>query len=74
MKFYFERLEKGFRGRTGETIITTLNNDITRARSKERSFPIPNIKSKEDFEQIRLTAQDRTAWRNISEMVCTETT
>ena len=46
MKFYFERSEKGFRGRPRESIVTTLNKDITRARSMERSFPIPTIKSK----------------------------
>ena len=70
MKFYFEGSEKRFRGRPRETLVTTLNKDITRARSMERSFPIPIIKSKKDFEQIRLKAQDRTAWRKISDIVC----
>ena len=70
MKFYFEGSGKRFRGRPRETLVTTLNKDITRARSMERSFPIPTIKSKEDFQQIRLKAQDRTAWRKISEIVC----
>ena len=70
MKFYFEGSEKRFRGRPRETLVTTLNKDITRARSMERSFPIPTIKSKKDFEQIRLKAQDRTAWRKISDIVC----
>ncbi len=36
MKFYFERSEKGFRGRPQETIVTTLNKGITRARSIDR--------------------------------------
>ena len=49
MKFYFEGSGKRFRGRPRETLVTTLNKDITRARSMERSFPIPTIKSKEDF-------------------------
>ncbi len=35
----------------------------------ERSFPTSTIKSKEDFEQFNLKAQDRTAWRKISELV-----
>ena len=62
--------QKRFRGRPRETIVTTLKKDITRARSMKRSFPIATIKNKEDFEQIRLIAQDRIAWRNISEVVC----
>ena len=70
MKFYFVRSEKRFRGRPRENIVTTLNKDITRVRSMKSSFPIATIKNKEDFEQIRLTAQDRLAWRNISEIVC----
>ena len=72
MKLYFikKRSEKAFRGRPRETIVTTINKDITRARSMERSFLIPTMRNKEDLEQIRLKAQDRVAWRNISSIVC----
>ena len=71
MELYFERSDKGFRGRPRETIVTTLNKDITRGRSMEGSFPIPIIRNKEDLEQIRLKAQDRAAWRKkISNIVC----
>ena len=50
--------------------ITTLDKDITRERSMERLFPIPTKRNKEDFEQLRLKAQDCVAWRNISSIVC----
>ena len=70
MKLYFERSDKGFRGSTRDTIVTALNKDITRARSMEESFPIPITRHKEDPEQIRSKAQDREAWRNISNIVC----
>ena len=48
----------------------TLNKDITRARSMEGSFPIPIIRNKEDLEHIRSKAQDRAAWKKISNIVC----
>lgn len=70
MKFYFERSEKGFRGRPRESIVTTLNKDITRARSMKRDFPIRALKKKEDFEHIKSQAQDRKNWRKISETIC----
>ena len=70
MKFYFERSEKGFRGRPRESIVTTLNKDITRARSMNREFEIQSLKTKEDFKYIRSKAQDRKDWRRISEIVC----
>ena len=70
MKLYFETSEKGFRGSPRETMVTTLNKDITRARSMKRSFPIPTIRNKEDLEQIRAKAKDRVAWRDISNLVC----
>ncbi|XP_065058555.1 uncharacterized protein LOC135686281 [Rhopilema esculentum] len=70
MRFYFEGSERGFRGRPRETLVTTLNKDITRARAMERSFPLPNIKNNGDFEKIRSTAKDRKEWRRLSEVVC----
>ncbi|XP_065062423.1 uncharacterized protein LOC135689200 [Rhopilema esculentum] len=70
MRFYFEGSERGFRGRPRETLVTTLNKDITRARAMERSFPLPNIKNNGDFEKIRSTARDRKEWRRLSEVVC----
>ena len=69
MKLYFEKSDKGFRGRPRETMVTTLNKDITRARSMEGSFPIPIIRNKGDLEQIRSKAQCRAAWRNIPNIV-----
>eukprot|EP00794_Sanderia_malayensis_P018489 gene18489-20338_t len=68
MKFYFERSEKGFRGRPHESIVTTLNKDITRSRSMNGNFEIQSLKTKEDFEHIRSKAQDRNDWRRISEI------
>ena len=70
MKFYFERSEKGFRGRPRESIVTTLNKDIARARSMNRDFEIRSLKTKEGFEHIKPKAQDRKDWRRISETVC----
>ena len=70
MKLYFERSDKGSRGRPRETIVTTLNKDITRVRSMEGSFPIPILRNKEDLEQIGSKVQDRVAWRKISNIVC----
>ena len=64
------RSEKCFRGRPRESIVTTLNKDITRARSMKRDFKIRTLKTKEDFEQIKSNAQDRDDWRRISETVC----
>ena len=70
MKFYFERSEKGFRGRPRESIVATLNKDIIRSRPMNRVFEIRSLKTKEDFEHIRSKAQDRKDWRRISEIVC----
>ena len=70
MRFYFEGSERGFRGRPRETLVTTLNKDINRARAMERSFPLPNIKNNGDFEKIRSTAKDRKEWSRLSEVVC----
>ena len=53
MKFYLERSEKGLRGRPRETIVTTLNKDITREKLRKRDFPVSTFRRKEDFEQIR---------------------
>eukprot|EP00794_Sanderia_malayensis_P009538 gene9538-10525_t len=65
-----QQSEKGFRGRLRESIVTTLNKDITRSRSINRDFEMRSLKTKEDFELIRSKAQDRNDWRRISEVVC----
>ncbi|XP_065071848.1 uncharacterized protein LOC135696396 [Rhopilema esculentum] len=70
MRFYFEGSERGFRGRPRETLVTTFNKAITRARAMERSFPLPNMKNNGDFEKIQSTAKDRKEWRRLSEIVC----
>ena len=36
----------------------------------KRDFPLSTLREKDDFEQIRLRAQDRKAWRKISELAC----
>ena len=70
MKFYFEESEKRFRGIPRESIVTTLNKDINRAKSMNRGFPLPTLRRKEDFEHIRSIVQDRKAWRKYSDAVC----
>ena len=70
MKFYFEESEKKFRGRPRESIVTTLNKDINRAKSINRDFLIPTLRREEDFKYIRSLAQDRNAWREYSGVIC----
>ena len=70
MLFYFERSEKGIRGRTRETIVTTLNKDINGAKSIKRAFPIPTLKIMEDFVHVSSVEQDQKAWRRFSDAVC----
>ena len=70
MKFYFEESEKKFRGKPRESIVTTLNKDINRAKSINRDFPIPTLRRKEDFKYIRSLAQDRNTWREYSGVIC----
>ena len=53
MQFYFEGLEKGFRGRP---IVTILNKDINRTKSMKRDIPIANLKRIEDFVRMRSIA------------------
>ena len=61
IRFNFERTEKGFKGRPTETIATTLNKDINRAKSMKRDFPILTLNRMENFVHIRSIAQNRKA-------------
>ena len=47
IRFYFERLEKAFRGRPRETILTTIYKDISRTKSMKKDFPIPTVGNSE---------------------------
>ena len=68
--FYFERSEKGFRGRPRESIVTTSNKDIHRAKLIGKDFPMQPLKRKEDFENIKSLAQNRKDWRKFSDVIC----
>lgn len=61
--------KKGSEADFGKPTVKTLNEEITRAKSMKRDVPILTLRKNEDFEQIRLTAQNRKAWRKISEIV-----
>lgn len=69
-KLYCERSEKVFRGRHRESIVTTLEKGITRAKLMKR-LSNANSEEKEESEQIQLTAQERKALRKIPEIVRT---
>ena len=51
-------------------MLTTLNKDMIRAKSRKGDFPIPTLKRVEDFVYLRSIAQDRKAWRRFSDAVC----
>ena len=70
VRFYFERSEKGYRGRLRESIVTTLNKDIKRADWIKRDVPIPPLRRKQDFEDIGAISLDRKIWRKFSYVVC----
>ena len=61
MKFHFEESEKRFRGRPRESIVTTLNKDINRAKSMNRGVPIPTLRSDRASITLRYIAGNRKA-------------
>jgi hypothetical protein len=71
MMYYFDETGQKFRGRPRTTIVTTINDDISRLLSREpgRANTLKELKTAEDLFQIRVIAQQRDTWKEISKAI-----
>ena len=70
MRYYFEsRTAKKFRGRPRTTIVTTINNDIKRAREKFRDFKGVELVSHVSLQNMCHKARNRKLWSTIVRQV-----
>ena len=70
MKFYFEkRSNRKFIGRKRATIISNINRDISKTKTKYRNFKINELKTEYNLHNIGTKARNRKKWSNIVKMV-----
>ena len=70
VKYYFEeRSNKKFNGRKRTTIVTTLNDDIKRAREKYPNLILIPLISEISLQNIRTKAKNRKFWSKIVSQV-----
>ena len=70
MKFYFEkRSNRKFMGRKRATIVSTINRDICKTKTKYRNFEINELKTECNLHNIGTKARNRKKWSNIVKMV-----
>ena len=64
MKYFFEkRSKKKFKGRKRATIITTINNDITRTKRIYPDFAIQKMTTEINLHNNRYKAKNRRQWK-----------
>ena len=70
MKFYFEkRSNRKFIGRKRATIVSTINRDIYKTKTKYRNFEISELKTEYNLHNIGAKARNRKKWSSIVKMV-----
>ena len=71
MKYYFQvpTNTRKFRGRKRATIVTTLNRDIKRTRTKYNNFDIKPLLTEVDLRNTKVKAINRNHWKKKIQMV-----
>ena len=70
MRYDFEeKTNKKFVGRRRTPIVTTMNEDIRRAKEKHTDFPITPLISLASLQNTHTKAKNRKLWQKVSSQV-----